>query len=95
MSKEITFITSIEVHGKAEFNLFCKFCYFGNIKKQFFVFLFVSLVCFGQEKNYNYIIEGSIFKISYNEQYEQPNWIEYRVRNIKKNSIEKDLIFIM
>ena len=92
MSKEITFITSIEVHGKAEFNLFCKFCYFGNIKKQF-VFLFVSLVCFGQEKNYNYIIEGSVFKISYNEHYEQPNWIEYRVRNIKKKFNRKGLNF--
>ena len=58
------------------------------MKKQFLVFLFVSLVCFGQEKNYNYIIEGSIFKISYNEQYEQPNWIEYRVINIKNLSLK-------
>ena len=93
MSKEITFITSVEVHGKAGFKLFCRFCYFGNMKKQFLVFLFVSSVCFGQEKNYNYIIEGSIFKISYNEQYEQPNWIEYRVRNIKKKFNRKGLNF--
>ena len=54
------------------------------MKRLLFVFLFVALICFGQEKNDNYIIQGSIFKVSYNEQYEQPNWIEYKVRNIKK-----------
>ena len=54
------------------------------MKRLLVVFLFVALICFGQEKNDNYIIQGSIFKVSYNEQYEQPNWIEYKVRNIKK-----------
>ena len=65
------------------------------MKKLLILLLFFSLVFFGQEKNDNYIIEGGIFKVSYNEQYEQPNWIEYKVRNIKKTLIEKDLIFIM
>ena len=55
------------------------------MKKLLLVLLFVPLISFSQEKNDNYIIEGSIFKVSYNEQYEQPNWIEYKVRNIKKN----------
>ena len=63
------------------------------MKKLFLVFLFVSLVCFAQEKNDNYIIEGSIFKVSYNEQYEQPNWIEYKVRNVNKNFNRKGFNF--
>jgi endonuclease G len=33
----------------------------------------------------NYIIQGSIFKVSYNEIYEQPNWLEYTVRNVPSN----------
>ena len=63
------------------------------MKKLLLVLLFVSLVCFGQEKNDNYIIEGSIFKVSYNEQYEQPNWIEYKVRNVNKNFNRKGFNF--
>ena len=47
--------------------------------------LFKSLISYGQEKNENYIIEDRIFTVSYNEVYEQPNWIEYKVRKIKKN----------
>ena len=63
------------------------------MKKLLLLLLFVPLVSFGQEKNDNYIIEGSIFKVSYNEQYEQPNWIEYTVRNIEKNFDRKGLNF--
>jgi len=64
------------------------------MKKLIFLFcLFVYLVCFGQEKNNNYIIGGNVFKLSYNEQYEQPNWIEYSVRNIKKNFDRKGFNF--
>jgi endonuclease G len=63
------------------------------MKKLLILLLFFSLVFFGQEKNDNYIIEGGIFKVSYNEQYEQPNWIEYKVRNIKKNFNRKGLNF--
>ncbi|MDB3967731.1 DNA/RNA non-specific endonuclease [Flavobacteriaceae bacterium] len=63
------------------------------MKKLLLVLLLVPLVSFGQEKNENYIIEGSIFKVSYNEQYEQPNWIEYKVRNIQKNFDRKGLNF--
>ena len=63
------------------------------MKKLLLVLLFVPLISFGQEKNENYILEGSIFKVSYNEQYEQPNWIEYTVRNVKKNFDRKGLYF--
>ena len=55
------------------------------MKKLFLLILAFPLICISQGKNDNYIIEGSIFKVSYNELYEQPNWIEYKVRNIKKN----------
>jgi len=63
------------------------------MKKLLFLVLAFPLICFSQEKNDNYIIEGSIFKVSYNEQYEQPNWIEYKVRNVKKNFSRKGLNF--
>ena len=33
----------------------------------------------------NLLIDKGIFKISYNEVYEQPNWIEYSVSNRPKN----------
>lgn len=36
------------------------------------------------EKNSDLLIEGPIFTVSYNEVYEQPNWIEYQVRDIVK-----------
>ena len=39
----------------------------------------------GRNFRTNYIIQGSIFKVSYNEIYEQPNWIEYKVRNVASN----------
>jgi len=55
------------------------------MKKLLIVLLAFPLICIGQDKNDNFIIEGSIFKVSYNEQYEQPNWIEYKIRNVKKN----------
>lgn len=32
------------------------------------------------------IILSNIFEISYNEKYEQPNWVKYTVRNIIKNA---------
>ena len=55
------------------------------MKRLLLVLLTFPLICISQDKNNNFIIEGSIFKVSYNEQYEQPNWIEYKVRNVKKN----------
>ena len=55
------------------------------MKKLLLVLLAFPLICISQDKNDNFIIEGSIFKVSYNEQYEQPNWIEYKIRNVKKN----------
>lgn len=35
-------------------------------------------------KNSDFLIEGPIFTVSYNEVFEQPNWIEYQVRDIVK-----------
>ena len=53
--------------------------------KKLLFFLVFPILFINQKKNANYVIEGSIFKVSYNEQYEQPNWIEYKVRNVRKN----------
>jgi len=39
------------------------------------------------------LIETSIYKISYNEVYEQPNWVEYKVRNIEKKTDRKGMDF--
>ena len=33
----------------------------------------------------NIVTQTSIFTVSYNEVYEQPNWIEYQVRNVTAN----------
>ena len=63
------------------------------MKKLLLIIVLIPIISFGQEKNKNFIIEGSIFKVSYNEEYEQPNWIEYKVRNIKKNFDRKGLSF--
>ena len=48
---------------------------------------------FGQEKRNDLIIQGGIFKVSYNEVYQQPNWIEYKVRKISKKFNRKGLDF--
>ena len=53
--------------------------------KKLLFFLVFPILFINQKKNANYVIEGSVFKVSYNEQYEQPNWIEYKVRNVRKN----------
>lgn len=45
------------------------------------------------QKRTNYIIEGPIFRVSYNEVLEQPNWIEYTVRNVRAVYDRKDLNF--
>lgn len=37
-----------------------------------------------REKKENYLITASIFTVSYNEIYQQPNWITYQVRDIVK-----------
>ena len=37
-----------------------------------------------REKKENYLIEGPIFTVSYNEIFQQPNWITYQVRDIVK-----------
>ena len=42
----------------------------------------------GRNYRTNFEIQASIFKVSYNEIYEQPNWIEYKVRNVN-NSLSR------
>ena len=32
------------------------------------------------------LVSNNIFQISYNEKYEQPNWVKYTVRDIIKNA---------
>ena len=32
------------------------------------------------------MVSNNIFQISYNEKYEQPNWVKYTVRDIIKNA---------
>jgi len=60
----------------------------------FYLFLFlISALFFGQKKENSIIIKGPIFKVSYNETFEQPNWIEYEVRNIKKKIDRKGYNF--
>ena len=34
---------------------------------------------------YDVLIDKGIYKVSYNESYEQPNWVEYTVSNRPKN----------
>ena len=38
---------------------------------------------FGQDRT-DVRVENDVFKVSYNETLEQPNWVEYEVRNIEK-----------
>ena len=63
------------------------------MKKLLLILLIVPMISFGQEKNKDLIIQGSIFKVSYNEVYQQPNWIEYKVRKISKKFNRKGLDF--
>lgn len=39
-----------------------------------------------REKVDSLLVSNNIFQISYNEKYEQPNWIKYTVRDIVKNA---------
>ena len=43
----------------------------------------VFLSSFGQNRT-DVRVENDVFKVSYNETLEQPNWVEYEVRNIVK-----------
>jgi len=47
----------------------------------------VSISCVSQENigfRENIVIKNNVFEVSYNEVFEQPNWIKYEVRNIFK-----------
>ena len=55
------------------------------MKKPFFFLVLLSLLTFAQERSEALIIQGNIFTVSYNESYEQPNWIIYCVRDVPKN----------
>ena len=39
-----------------------------------------------RERNDSLLVSSNIFEISYNEKYEQPNWVKYTVRDIIKNA---------
>ena len=39
------------------------------------------------------IVKSNIFEISYNEIYEQPNWVKYNVRDIQKNADREGMNF--
>ena len=56
-------------------------------------FLLLSFFSFGQEREEALIVQNNIFTVSYNEVYEQPNWVEYKVRKITKKADRKGLNF--
>ena len=56
-------------------------------------FLLLSFFSFGQEREEALIAQNNIFTVSYNEVYEQPNWVEYKVRKITKKADRKGLNF--
>lgn len=62
-------------------------------KKLFFFIFFLFFSCSNEEEDKKenlgplrseVIVENNVFKISYNEIRQQPNWIEYNVRDITK-----------
>ena len=70
-----------------------KYLILNIIKNLLLLLSLVMIFSFGQEKRNDLIIQGSIFKVSYNEVYQQPNWIEYKVRKISKKFNRKGLDF--
>jgi len=59
-----------------------------------FVILFIGVInlMFGQN-NPNVLVKNNVFKVSYNETLEQPNWVEYSVRKITKVADRKGMDF--
>ena len=62
------------------------------MKKYIFLFSFLFLLSCEDENEgpfsgdkYDVLIDKGIYKVSYNESYEQPNWVEYTVSNRPKN----------
>ena len=62
------------------------------MKKYIFLFSFLFLLSCEDENEgpfsgdkYDVLIDKGIYKVSYNEPYEQPNWVEYTVSNRPKN----------
>lgn len=56
------------------------------------IFILITLYGFSQLRN-NVIIKNNIFTVSYNEVYEQPNWLEYNLVSINKSVSRKGLNF--
>ena len=54
----------------------------------------VFLSSFGQNRT-EVVIENNVFKVSYNETLEQPNWVEYQVRNIVKKADRDGMDFFL
>ena len=63
------------------------------MKRLYILLIFLSFYSFSQERKQSVITQNQIFVVSYNEQYEQPNWIEYTVRNLPKRASRKGLNF--
>ena len=55
--------------------------------------LLLSFFSYSPEREEALIVKSNIFTVSYNEVYEQPNWIEYKVRKITKKADRKGLNF--
>ena len=69
------------------------FMFYLKVKKYLLLFFFIILFSCGESEGEdtisalrsNVIIDKGIYKVSYNEKFEQPNWIEYTVSNRPKN----------
>ena len=63
------------------------------MKRLYILLIFLSFYSFSQERKQSVITQNQIFVVSYNEQYEQPNWFEYTVKNLPKRASRKGLNF--
>jgi len=66
----------ITLQPKFELIVTFKFVNISIVKKLLLIFLVGTMISFGQEKNKDLIIQGSIFKVPYNEVYQQPLYLE-------------------
>ena len=71
--------------------------------KNYFLILIILLSCSKNndneyeniQKKSDFIIENNVFEISYNENIEQPNWIEYTVKDFVKVSDRGNMDFYL
>ncbi len=75
--------------------------FYHNIKRTLLLSLIAFSISFSYAQEHHHrtdlknqrIIQSSIFLVSYNEVYEQPNWMRYHVRDIKKKFDRKGMRF--